>query len=537
MEYCKEDIQKMLNKKGGIDSNKLKKIDLTPQDCYNIFYAIDTPICEGCKKELKFLSFKAGYGTCSNRSCPLEKAKTAIKKQQSFDKRCVKEIECQQCHNLVKTKINLTICQSCVKSNKKAKILKLIPATNIEVVECIDSLLKETDLKPDHWTEKLMKSFQSVYVKLVNFRDEYKLASLIEAAFLIYYDAEIPTCVSCNSKVSFRGFKKGYARFCKKTECQWKDEKQKSLKLKNIAKTVNNKKIEENIGNSSYYNSIYNNMEKVNKKFTYARYIDEFDDLEDFDKHVEFLDFLEPDDLRQRYHCYKNKIFEEKKCLNCGKELSNVFKDFCSNRCVAIYNKENRIEANLRIRGVEYPTQCKDVINKREQQTLEKYGVHHHMHLQEFKDKCMNVKIEKYGSNFALMSYKTKTFTTPSGKEVKYQGYENFLLQEIYNTYDEEDVVNDVQSLVYYDNVFNKHRYFPDLYIKSTDTLYEVKSEYTLKQSLNNNILYYKIQSAVIEFSCLILIVYNTKGETIFETTFNKENFEENFKNIVEKYK
>ncbi len=278
-------------------------------------------------------------------------------------------------------------------------------------------------------------------------------------------------------------------------------------------------------------------MEKVNKKFMFARYIDEFNDLEDFDKHVEFLDFLEPDDLRQRYHCYKNNIFEEKKCLNCGNILNHIFKDFCSNSCVALYNKENRIEANLRNRGVEYPTQCKEVIKKREQQTLEKYGVKHHMMLQEYKDKCMNIKIEKYGSNFALMGYKTKTYITPLGKEVQYQGYEHFLLQEIYSKYNEEDVINDTPSLVYYDNECNKHRYFPDLYIKSTDTLYEVKSEYTLKRSLIDNILYYKIQTAVVDFSFLKLIVYNAKGENIFEITLDKGNFEDEFKKLLEIYK
>ena len=201
-------------------------------------------------------------------------------------------------------------------------------------------------------------------------------------------------------------------------------------------------------------------MEKVNKTFTLAKYIDDFDELEDFDKNVEFLDFLEPDDIRQRYYYYKNNIFEEKKCLHCRTPLSHAFKDFCSNSCIVFYTKDDRIEANLRSRGVEYPTQCKEVIKKRERQTMEKYGVSHHMHLQEYKYKCMNTKIEKYGSNFALMAYNTKTYITPSGKEVIHQGYEHFLLKEMYSLYDEDDVINDAGSVVYYDKDCNKHRYF-----------------------------------------------------------------------------
>ncbi len=39
-QYTKQDIQNMLNKNNGLDSNKLRKTNLTPQQAYNILYEI-----------------------------------------------------------------------------------------------------------------------------------------------------------------------------------------------------------------------------------------------------------------------------------------------------------------------------------------------------------------------------------------------------------------------------------------------------------------------------------------------------------------
>ena len=72
----------MLNKNNGLDANKLRKTSLTPQIAYNIFYEIaEIPRCQGCQKDLRFGSFKTGYGTCGDRICPLEKEKTKARKQ------------------------------------------------------------------------------------------------------------------------------------------------------------------------------------------------------------------------------------------------------------------------------------------------------------------------------------------------------------------------------------------------------------------------------------------------------------------------
>ena len=80
--YSKQDIQNLINKNNCLDSNKLRKTTLTTQLAYNIFYEIkEIPKCSGCQKDLRFGSFKTGYGTCGDRSCSLEKAKTKARKQ------------------------------------------------------------------------------------------------------------------------------------------------------------------------------------------------------------------------------------------------------------------------------------------------------------------------------------------------------------------------------------------------------------------------------------------------------------------------
>jgi hypothetical protein len=80
---------------------------------------------------------------------------------------------------------------------------------------------------------------------------------LPEAQFFyhLYYDLmESPTCKGCGEEVAFNGFYNGYGQFCHETACQWLDEEQKNKKLNAIAKTVNNKRIENNLGKYSYIN-------------------------------------------------------------------------------------------------------------------------------------------------------------------------------------------------------------------------------------------------------------------------------------------
>jgi hypothetical protein len=85
-----------------------------------------------------------------------------------------------------------------------------------------------------------------------------------------------------------------------------------------------------------------------------------------------------------------------------------------------------------------------------------------------------------------------KTFTFPSGRIVKTQGYENIVLNDLIKEYNESDIFvgpseikNQIGRIEYtFDN--KQRSYYPDIYIKSINMIIEVKSEYTF--SLNKEI-------------------------------------------------
>jgi hypothetical protein len=95
--------------------------------------------------------------------------------------------------------------------------------------------------------------------------------------------------------------------------------------------------------------------------------------------------------------------------------------------------------------------------------------------------------------------YLYKDYELPSGKNIRIQGYEHIALDELVNNYKEDDILTSRKDMpeIYYnfqyileDNkvIFKKHRYYPDIYIKSENKMIEVKSYYTYKLNLIQNI-------------------------------------------------
>ena len=86
-----------------------------------------------------------------------------------------------------------------------------------------------------------------------------------------------------------------------------------------------------------------------------------------------------------------------------------------------------------------------------------------------------------------------KNFILPSGKNVKLQGYEPQVLSELLKKYAEQDIAIGIKNINlvtgFIDYTYNNklHRYFPDFYIKSTNTIIEVKSEWTYKKQEGKN--------------------------------------------------
>lgn len=545
-QYSKQDIQNMLNKNNGLDVNKLRKTSLTPQIAYNIFYEItEIPKCQGCQKELRFTSFIHGYGSCGDRSCSLEKEKTKAKKQINLSTKQKIDVTCEHCGKISKSKQhNQKICPSCVKIIKKENILQnTIPSSTEKLKEVITKFLDE-DRRSDSWNETLQKTYPDVFVLAFNYKEINNFKTLNQSIYHLYYDLmDSPTCKGCGEGVAFNGFYNGYGQFCHRISCQWLDEEQKNKKLNAIAKTVNNKRIENNLGEYSYINFNYKNMKYANRKYGANKFfISEFETLEEFDKVVPFLDSLDSLDFSNRYFCYKNNMSEPKKCPTCSNSVYNVRLQYCSIQCASnseiVRNKTE--QTNIIKYGSKAPTRNSEVLERRTNNFIEKYGVPHHMNLESVVNKIKENNNEKYGSDWYLgsdfrthMGYAIKEYTTPSGKIVKYQGYENFLLDELYSKYNEDDVINAPKSIQYLDIFGFKHRYHPDCRTID-DILYEVKSPYTFEEGKKNNVLYNKIKYSLEHCEKYILVIYENNGDIVDKRIFNKNKIDElNYLKVV----
>lgn len=226
--------------------------------------------------------------------------------------------------------------------------------------------------------------------------------------------------------------------------------------------------------------------------------------------------------------------------------------------------KEKVIEKIEKDWGGKHPTKFKSVQDKKRKTNLERYGVDcvlkdrekikkgmiekygedHNMKLEdhknnhrkimedkfggvfmksdEIKRKSQETNLGKYGYKFAtqneeisekqfLNSRKFKNYYFPSGKLINIQGFEDKALDILLNKYKEDDIETSrkeitklVGNFMYNLEGINR-RYFPDIYIKSINTIIEVKSEYTFSKDLvKNNLKKLSVENKNINFEYMI---------------------------------
>lgn len=105
--------------------------------------------------------------------------------------------------------------------------------------------------------------------------------------------------------------------------------------------------------------------------------------------------------------------------------------------------------------------------------------------------------------------YKHKKITI-EGKLYVTQGYEHFFLKSLASFGLCAEQVSRPAPEVQYVYRSKKHRYQPDFYVESTNTLIEIKSLYTLEKQLLKN--YAKFAAARAAGYKMWIIVYNAKG-------------------------
>ncbi|MBC8146853.1 MAG: hypothetical protein H8E98_02575, partial [Bacteroidetes bacterium] len=146
-------------------------------------------------------------------------------------------------------------------------------------------------------------------------------------------------------------------------------------------------------------------------------------------------------------------------------------------------------ETSLEKYGVESYTQTEEYIKKTKKTKLERYGDENYVNIEKNKKTCL----EKYGvenpSQHPDIFYKglktrftSRKYRLPSGKDIMLQGYEPFAMDILLEIYDESNLFTAKNGVpeIWYEYKGKKHRYYPDIFIKSENKIIEVKSIYTM---------------------------------------------------------
>jgi DNA-directed RNA polymerase subunit RPC12/RpoP len=143
--------------------------------------------------------------------------------------------------------------------------------------------------------------------------------------------------------------------------------------------------------------------------------------------------------------------------------------------------REKVIETCRQNLGVDYPFQSEKIRKKSRETCLDKYGVEHPLQYEEFFNKMV------------MSGYSLKEYIFPSGRKEYCQGYEprcfDYLLSIGYEENDIEVGYKNRES-IWYSNPANEGkmcRYYPDGFIKSENTVIEVKSTWTYEKDLEKN--------------------------------------------------
>jgi hypothetical protein len=229
--------------------------------------------------------------------------------------------------------------------------------------------------------------------------------------------------------------------------------------------------------------------------------------------------------VKEKYSIYNQRLRVTFYC-QCGVETTKRFEMLHVHRLpycegCSLKKKEQRKQAsNLAKYGVTNTAATQAVKEKITQQFHDKYGGHPKQ-TKEVQEKWKATCLEKYGGHpnqnkevqikSEATSFAYKEYTMPSGRVVKYQGYEHLALDELVKLYKEEDICSGrsaIPSIVYHIDE-KKHVYFPDFFIRSENKIIEVKSEWTIQLRRGN--IEEKAQATVKAGYAYEIWVYNDK--------------------------
>lgn len=411
------------------------------QNAFDIKFNINKPIlCDTCKiNKVKFQNYSSGYSIFCSFKCA--RAKSAITKDNKYE------------HIIEKTYI---------KQDERSVYIERLNKIELEHLFSKKRILSSTGNVNTHMTlERLNKDYPEIYKVLINYSKNINVKSLHSILYHYINKIEtVPLCLHCNrSETKLISIKTGYYKFCS-NKCSANS----NFKKNNMKNTC-----QEKYGIDNVYQS-----EECKQKIK-ATCVERYDET---------------------HHMKNNKILQKRRDTNLEK--------YGESEVLAV--KEIRVkieETNLQRYGNANIGKVPEVRQKIKATCEEKYNGPAPICSEEIKEKLRNTFFIRYDVNAAMQhpvfllkqqnsAFKLKNYILPNGSIINVQGYEPQYLDWYFkNKGKVEDIEYDMTKIPVIHYLFKEKKavYFPDFYIKSTNTIVEVKSTYTYEADLEINLL------------------------------------------------
>jgi hypothetical protein len=241
-------------------------------------------------------------------------------------------------------------------------------------------------------------------------------------------------------------------------------------------------------------------------------------------------------------------------CLMCGKPTKFIniwrgYSEYCSYKCSNKHDaKKAKGQATLMQNyGVTNPSKSEEIQATKLETNWEKYSAKHYMSSETGKAEFIKLNQEKYGSDWYVTTdefkqkskatcqqaygvdhphqtawywescnpYNLKPYILSNGEEVAIQGYDGFLLDYLISLNIRRDDIcfkkSEVPNIKY--QYEGNRMYFPDAFVKSSNAIYEAKSEWTYSQNLERNTA--KRIATINSGYSHTYVIFNNKGSVL----------------------
>ena len=384
------------------------------------------------------------------------------------------------------------------------------------------------------------KSLSSI-VKSINKNKDFEIYIIEKTNFLIVANLKQRLYHIKNELISLQ-----LCSFCSERELMWNNKyskykntcKNKDCKKKYKLKNFDEEKEKERIIKikrtklERYGDENYNNIEKYKETCLEKYGVDHYTQTDEYKvKMTENYGYVSPFELEKTHDKSKKTLLERYgvdhnfKISGMSEKIQNTFlkKYGFTSPLKNEKIKEKLKKTNIEKYGYNCPLQ-NEIINQKSKNTLMyNFGVEYPLESEVITRKMLKTMLERYGveywiqidENYEKLLKHTKSYKIykmPNGEEVFIQGYEDVIISQLLEEYDENDIIIKNSEItkytgqIYYELDGKKHKYYPDIYIRSINKIIEVKSEYTFSCDEERNLI--KRKSCLdknIEFEFIIL--------------------------------